>query len=74
MSKKTALHVHHAFFDISLMFTARLRGETFQCDVLWRTWTYDDRFSFLSLNMDKALKNSTLEKKLATFDELSGSK
>ena len=43
------------FFDISLMFTARLQGETFQCDVLWRTWTYDDRFSFLSLNMDKAL-------------------
>ena len=55
MSKTTALHVHHAFFYISLMITARLRGEISQCDVLWRTWTYDDRFSFLSLNMDKAL-------------------
>ena len=26
---------------------------------LWRTWTYDDKFSLLYLNMDKALKNST---------------
>ena len=45
----------HAFFQISLMFTARLRGEISECDVLLTTWTYDDRFSFLSLNMDKAL-------------------
>ena len=30
-----------------------------QCDVLWRTWTYYDKFSLLYLNMDKALKNST---------------
>ena len=30
-----------------------------QCDVLWRTWTYDERCSFLYLNMDIALKNST---------------
>ena len=55
MSKSTALHVHHAFFQISLMFTARLRSEISECNVLWTTWTYDDRFSFLSLNMDKAL-------------------
>ena len=38
--------------------TARLRCETSQCDVLWRTWTYDNKFFFLYLNMDKVLKNS----------------
>ena len=27
--------------------------------VLWRTWTYDDEFSFLFLNPNKILKNST---------------
>ena len=26
---------------------------------LWRTWTYDDEFSFLFLNLNKILKNST---------------
>ena len=41
---------------------ARLRRETSQCDVLWNTWLYDDKFSFLYLNMDKALNNSTLRK------------
>ena len=45
--------------DISLTSTARLQSETSQCDVLWKTWTYDDKCSFLSLNMDKALKNLT---------------
>ena len=59
MSKTTALKVHHAFQYISLTSTVWLLRETFQCDVLWRTWTYDDRFFFLYLNMDKALKNST---------------
>ena len=33
-----------------------------ECDVLWRTWTYDDRLSLLYFNMDNALKNSTLGK------------
>ena len=28
-------------------------------DVLWRTWIYDDKLSFLHLNMDKVVKNST---------------
>ena len=55
MSKTTALHVHHAFKYISLTSTARLRRETSQCDVLWRTRTYYDKFSLLYLNMDKAL-------------------
>ena len=41
------------------MSTERLRRETSQCDVLWKTWPYDDKFSFLYMNMDKALKNST---------------
>ena len=59
MCKTTALHVHHAFQYISLTSTARLRRETSQCDVIWRTWTYYDKFSFLYFNMDKALKNST---------------
>ena len=59
MSKTTALRVHHAFWYISMTSTALLRRETSQCDVLWRTWTYDNKFSFLYLNMDKALKNST---------------
>jgi len=59
MSKTTALHVHHAFWCISLTSTARLRLETSQCDVLWRTWTYENKFSVLYLNMDKANKNLT---------------
>ena len=33
-----------------------------ECDVLWRTWTYGDRFSLLYFNMDNALKNSTVGK------------
>ena len=61
MRKTTALHVHHAWY-ISLTSTARLRRETSQCDVLWRTWTYEDKFSFLYWNMDKALENSTPRK------------
>ena len=32
--------------------TARLRSETFQCDILWKTWTYDNKFSVLYFNMD----------------------
>ena len=59
MCKTTALHVHHAFQYISLTSAARLRRETSQCDVSWRTWTYEDKFSFLYLNMDKDLENST---------------
>ena len=42
------------------MSTARLRRETscdVLCDVLWRTWTYEDEFSFLFSKLDKALKN-----------------
>ena len=59
MSKTTAVHEHHAFQYISLTVTARLRRATSKCDVLWRTWTYNDEFSFLFLNLDKTLKNST---------------
>ena len=59
MCKTTALHVHHAFQYISLTSTARLRREASLCDVSWGTWKYDDKFSFLYLNMDKALKNLT---------------
>jgi len=62
MCKTTALHVHHAFKYISLTCTARLRREASLCDVSWRTWKYDDKFSFLYLNMDKAVKNLTLGK------------
>ena len=68
MSKATALHVHHTY-EYSLKFTARLRRETSECDVLWRTWTYCDSFSLLYLNMDKALKNS-IPGQSPTFDEL----
>ena len=57
MTKKTALHVHHAVWYISLTSTARLQRQSSQSDVLQRTWTYDEKFSFLYLNMDKALKN-----------------
>ena len=35
------------------------RREASQCDVSRRTWTYEDKFSFLYLNMDKVLNNST---------------
>ena len=59
MIKTTALHVHHSFLYISLTSTARLRRETSLFDVLWRTWTYDDEFSNLFLNLNKILKNST---------------
>ena len=61
MSKTTALHVYHAFWYISLTSTARLRRETSQRDVLWRTyaWTHFKKFSLLYLNMDKALENLT---------------
>ena len=47
------------FQYISLTSNARLRREISQCDVLWRTWTYDDKFSFLYLNVDKAINNSS---------------
>ena len=33
--------------------------EPLQCDIKWRTWTHDNKFSFLYFNMDKALKIST---------------
>ena len=59
MCKTTALHQHNAFQYISLTSTARLRREASLCDVSWRTWKYDDKFSFRYLNMDKALKNLT---------------
>ena len=59
MFKTTALHEHHAFQYIYLTSTARLRREASLCDVSWRTWKYDDKFSLLYLNMDKALKNLT---------------
>ena len=59
MSKTTALHVNPAFWYISLTSTARLRRETSQCDVLWRTWTYENKFSVLYLNMDKDNRNLT---------------
>ena len=62
MIKTTALHVHHAFQYISLTCTVRLRRETPLFDVLWRTWTYGDEFSFLVLNVNKILQNSTLGK------------
>ena len=61
MIKTTALHVHHDFkyiFWSPPLFTARLRRETSSFDVLWRTWTYDDEFSFPFLNLDKILKNT----------------
>ena len=62
MIQTKALHVNHAFQYISLTFTARLRRETPLFDVLWRTCTYDEDFSFLSLNLNKILQNSTLGK------------
>ena len=64
MSKTTALLVHHTFLYLSLTSIIRIRLETSQCDVLWRTWAYDDKFSFLYLNMDKILKNSPPKKHL----------
>ena len=41
------------------MSTARIRRETSQYDVLWRTWTYYEKISLSYLNMNKALKNLT---------------
>ena len=73
MIKTTALHMHHAFKYISLTSTALLRGETSYFHVLRRTWTYEDEFSFIFLNLNKIRKNSTPGKSPA-FDILSGSK
>ena len=39
--------------------TARLRRETSWFHVLWRTWTYDDEFSFIFMKANNILKNST---------------
>ena len=50
------------FLVHSLTSTARLRLETSWCNVSWSTWTYNDEFSILFLNLDKILKNSTPEK------------
>ena len=38
--------------------TVRLRRETSQCNLVWRTWTYYDKFSLRYLNMDKALDST----------------
>ena len=59
IKKTTALHVHHAFWYISLTSTARLRRETSYFDVLWRTWTYGDEFFFILFNLNIILKNLT---------------
>ena len=50
---------HASLFLVNFLSTARPRRETSQCDVLWRTRTYDNKFSFLYLNMDKVIKNLT---------------
>ena len=73
-SKTTALHVHESFLYISLTITARLRRETFSCDVFWRTWTCDDQFSFLFLSLDIKSLTIQLHEKSPTFDILSRSK
>ena len=36
---------------------SRQRRETSQCEVLWRTWTYQDEFFFCILNSNKFLRN-----------------
>jgi len=48
----TALHVHHAFWQISLMWTTRPRRETSHCEV---------GRSEQPTNLDRVLKNSTAE-------------
>ena len=55
-SKTTALHVHQSILYISLTITARLRRETFSCDVFWTTWTCDDQFSLLFLNQGPVVR------------------
>ena len=73
-SKITALHVHQSILFLSLTITARLRSETFSCDVFWRTWTCDDQFSFLFLSLDIKSLRIQLHEKSPTFDILSRSK
>ena len=73
-SKITALHVHQSILYISLTITARLRRETFSCDVFWRTWTCDDQFSFLFLSLDIKSLRIQLHENSPTFDILSRSK
>lgn len=70
-SKITALHVHQSILYISLTITARLRRETFSCDVFWRTWTCDDQFSFLFLSLDIKSLRIQLHENSPTFDILS---
>ena len=59
--KNTALsHFLVHFFDIHWSMT--LRWNPCMWLVFWRTWTHNDEFSFLFLNLDKVLKNSTTGK------------
>ena len=62
------------FFVHFFVVTARLRRENAYFHVLWRTWTQDNNFLFLFLNFDTVFYNSTPEKKLPTFGELSATK
>ena len=53
IGETTTLNVHHVFF---LAVVARLLRETSYFLVLWRTWTQNNNFHFLSLNFDTILK------------------
>ena len=59
ISKKTTLHVHHAFLYISLPslhdYDVKFPDARFK---LWRTKTHDDEFFFLLLNLGSVPKNS----------------
>ena len=54
MSKTTAPHVHHAF-DVHCTTTT---WNLPIINLVWRTWTYYDKFSLRYLNMDKALDST----------------
>ena len=59
MKKKKQVCTCTALFSVFLWRPLHDYEKTSWFDVLWRTWTYDDEFSFLHLNLNRILKNST---------------
>ena len=69
-SARASLFLVH-FFDVHC--TTTTWNLLIQFDVLWRTWTYDDEFSFLFLNLNKIHKNSRFVEDVNTRQQLSSS-
>ena len=69
-SARASLFLVH-FFDVHCSTTTSKL--LIQFDILWTTWTYDDEFSFLFLNLNKIHKNSRFVEDVNTRQQLSSS-